>query len=62
MFRYAAARFDPEEAARRLCSRPRSQDTGDLPPFLTAQLVFPYTAGERSSSACSRPAAAAGTS
>jgi hypothetical protein len=45
MFRYATARFDPEEQLGGLLAS-AFQDTGDLPPFLTAQLVFPYTAGQ----------------
>ena len=29
------------------CSRASAQDTGDLPPFVEAQLVFPYMQGQR---------------
>jgi hypothetical protein len=46
MFRYASARFDPEEQLGGLLAS-AFQDTGNLPPFLTAQLVFPYTAGQQ---------------
>jgi len=45
MFRYAADRFSAEEALGGVLAS-AFQDTGDLPPFLAAQLVFPYTAGE----------------
>jgi hypothetical protein len=46
MFRYAQARFGPEELLGGLLAS-AFQDTGDLPPFLSAQLVFPYTAGRQ---------------
>jgi hypothetical protein len=44
MLRYAADRFSAEETLGGLLSS-AFQDTGDLPPFLAAQLVFPYTSG-----------------
>ena len=46
MYRYVEARFGAEELFGGLAAS-AFQGTGDLPPFLTAQLVFPYTAGER---------------
>jgi hypothetical protein len=45
MYRYVARRFGPEETFGGLAAS-AFQPTGDLPPFLMAQLVFPYTAGE----------------
>jgi hypothetical protein len=45
MVRYAAERFGEEELLAGVAAS-AFQDTGDLPPFLTAQLVWPYTAGE----------------
>jgi hypothetical protein len=46
MYRYVRARFGAEELFGGLAAS-AFQGTGDLPPFLTAQLLFPYTAGER---------------
>jgi hypothetical protein len=47
MLRYADARFDPEEElGGTLASAFAGTGTEHLPPFLTAQLVFPYTAGQ----------------
>jgi hypothetical protein len=46
MFRYVERRFGPEETLGGLAAS-AFQPTGNLPPFLMAQLVFPYTAGER---------------
>ena len=46
MYRYVEDRFGPEELLGGLAAS-AFQGTGNLPPFLTAQLVFPYTAGER---------------
>jgi hypothetical protein len=45
MYRYVEARFGAEELFGGLAASAFG-GTGDLPPFLTAQLVFPYTAGE----------------
>jgi hypothetical protein len=45
MYRYVERRFGPEETLGGLASS-AFQPTGDLPPFLMAQLLFPYTAGE----------------
>jgi hypothetical protein len=45
MNRYAERRFGPEELLGGAAAS-AFQGVGDLPPFLTAQLVFPYTAGE----------------
>ncbi len=45
MYRYVAERFGAEELFGGLAAS-AFQGTGDLPPFLTAQLVFPYTGGE----------------
>ena len=45
MYRYVDARFGAEELFGGLAAS-AFQGTGDLPPFLTAQLLFPYTAGE----------------
>ena len=45
MVDYAAGRFGQEELLAGVAAS-AFQDTGDLPPFLTAQLVWPYTAGE----------------
>jgi hypothetical protein len=44
MYRYADGRFEPEELFGGIAAS-AFQDTGGLPPFLTAQLLFPYTAG-----------------
>jgi hypothetical protein len=44
MYRYADARFDPQEALGGVLAS-AFQPTGDPPPFLAAQLLFPYTAG-----------------
>ena len=46
MYRYVEARFGPEELLGGLLSSAFG-GTGDLPPFLTAQLVFPYVQGEQ---------------
>ena len=45
MYRYVQNRFGAEELFGGLAASAFG-GTGDLPPFLTAQLVFPYTAGE----------------
>jgi hypothetical protein len=45
MYRYVEHRFGPEEALGGIAASAFAP-TGDLPPFLMAQLVFPYTAGE----------------
>lgn len=45
MYRYAQARFKPQELLGGVMAS-AFQSTGDLPPFLTAQMLFPYTAGE----------------
>jgi hypothetical protein len=45
MYRYVEERFGAEELFGGLAASAFA-GTGDLPPFLTAQLVFPYTAGE----------------
>jgi hypothetical protein len=45
MYRYVARRFAAQETFGGLAAS-AFQPTGDLPPFLMAQLVFPYTAGE----------------
>ena len=45
MYRYVEERFDDEELLAGVAAS-AFQSTGDLPPFLTAQLVFPYTVGE----------------
>jgi hypothetical protein len=45
MYRYVEARFGAEELFGGLAASAFG-GTGDLPPFLAAQLVFPYTAGE----------------
>jgi len=45
MYRYVEHRFGPEETLGGLAASAFAP-TGDLPPFLMAQLVFPYTAGE----------------
>ena len=45
MLRYADDRFSAEEALGGVLAS-AFQDTGDLPPFLAAQLVFPYVEGE----------------
>ncbi len=45
MYRYVEQRFEPEELFGGLAASAFG-GTGDLPPFLTAQLLFPYTAGE----------------
>jgi hypothetical protein len=44
MYRYAEHRFEPEELFGGIAAS-AFQDTGELPPFLAAQLLFPYTAG-----------------
>jgi len=46
MSRYARARFDEEELLGGVVAS-AFQDSGNLPAFLTAQLLFPYTSGER---------------
>ena len=45
MYRYVADRFGAEETLGGLAASAFAP-TGDLPPYLMAQLVFPYTAGE----------------
>jgi hypothetical protein len=45
MYRYVEHRFGPEETFGGLAAS-AFQPTGNLPPFLMAQLLFPYTAGE----------------
>jgi hypothetical protein len=45
MYRYLDNRFGPEEAIGGIAASAFAP-TGDLPPFLMAQLLFPYTAGE----------------
>ncbi len=45
MYRYVEHRFGAEETFGGLAAS-AFQPTGDLPPFLMAQLLFPYTAGE----------------
>jgi hypothetical protein len=45
MYRYVDHRFGAEEALGGIAASAFAP-TGDLPPFLMAQLVFPYTAGE----------------
>ena len=45
MYRYVEHRFGAEETFGGLAAS-AFQPTGSLPPFLMAQLVFPYTAGE----------------
>ena len=46
MYAYVEERFSTEETLGGLLGS-AFQDTGDLPPFLQAQVVFPYTGGER---------------
>jgi hypothetical protein len=46
MYRYVNHRFGPEETIGGLAASAFAP-TGDLPPFLMAQLLFPYTAGEK---------------
>ena len=46
MYAYVDERFSTEETLGGLLSS-AFQDTGDLPPFLEAQVVFPYVGGER---------------
>jgi len=45
MYRYVSARFGPQEQFGGFAAS-AFQPTGDLPPFLMAQLVFPYLSGE----------------
>jgi hypothetical protein len=45
MYRYVGERFDEQELIAGFAAS-AFQSTGDLPPFLTAQVVFPYTSGE----------------
>jgi hypothetical protein len=45
MYRYVNHRFGAEEALGGIAASAFAP-TGDLPPFLMAQLLFPYTAGE----------------
>jgi hypothetical protein len=45
MFTYAERHFSPEQTLGGLFSS-LGQDTGDLPPFIEAQLVFPYVQGQ----------------
>ena len=46
MDRYADERFGPDELFGGIAAS-AFQDPGDLPPFLTAQLLFPYLSGEQ---------------
>ena len=46
MLEYAVRHFSAEQTLGGLLSS-LGQDTGDLPPFVQAQLLFPYTAGQR---------------
>jgi hypothetical protein len=46
MYAYVEDRFSAEETLGGLLGS-AFQDTGDLPPFLQSQVVFPYTGGER---------------
>ena len=46
MYRYADARFGAEERFGGIAASAFAP-TGDLPPFLMAQLLFPYVAGEQ---------------
>ncbi len=46
MYRYVDHRFDPEELFGGLAASAFGS-TGDLPPFLTAQLLFSYSEGEQ---------------
>ena len=46
MYRYVNHRFDPEELFGGLAASAFGS-TGDLPPFLTAQLLFSYAEGEK---------------
>lgn len=46
MLEYAERHFSPEQTLGGLLSS-LGQDTGDLPPFVEAQLLFPYTVGQR---------------
>jgi hypothetical protein len=46
MYEYVREHFSAEETLGGLLGS-AFQDTGDLPPFLEAQVVFPYVAGER---------------
>ena len=45
MYRYVERRFGAEETLGGIAAS-AFQPTGNLPPFLMAQLLFPYTAGE----------------
>jgi hypothetical protein len=45
MYRYVAERFDEQELLAGVAASAFA-GTGDLPPFLTAQLMFPYVSGE----------------
>ena len=45
MFTYAERHFTSEQSLGGLLSS-LGQDTGDLPPFIEAQLVFPYVQGQ----------------
>jgi hypothetical protein len=45
MYRYVAERFDEQELLAGVAASAFA-DTGDLPPFLTAQVTFPYVSGE----------------
>jgi hypothetical protein len=47
MYRYARRQFTPEEAIGGLAASAfQDPGTGSLPPFITAQLVFPYLSGQ----------------
>jgi hypothetical protein len=45
MFTYAERHFSPEQTLGGLFSA-LGQDTGDLPPFIGSQLIFPYVRGQ----------------
>ena len=61
MYDYLTSHFTSEEALGGLLGS-ALQDTGDLPPFLEAQVLFPYLGGERSSPTCASAPTAGGTS
>jgi hypothetical protein len=46
MFTYAERHFSPEQTLGGLFAS-LGQDTGDLPPFIEAQLIFPYIQGQK---------------
>ena len=59
MFTYAERHFSAEQTLGGLLSS-LGPDTGDLPPFIEAQLIFPYIRASSSCSGSTRPAAGAG--